>query len=247
MSYYLPENTNMNCGIYRIVNRSNGKFYIGSSARLKDRKATHFAQLRKNRHANSYLQNAWNVEPEKSVFEFNAFIFCRKEDLISMEQSCIDIMKPSYNLSAVAGKIEMTELVRKKMSDKKKGKPSPRLGVKLSFEQIEKTASKLRGRPSPKKGTVTGIAPWNKGINQSEETKCKLKNATRLLWKNEEYCAAQKEARKRTAKEKWKDPEYRAQQIARAKARWHDSTYRQIMMYNSWHISNAMYQRYYGA
>ena len=117
---YLPSNVNANCGIYRIVNKANGKFYIGSSKDLSERRGEHLRLLKLKKHPNDYLQKAFNKVEDKSVFEFQAFIFCKEEDLLSMEQSCMDIMKPEYNLSKIAGKIDHTPEVRAKMRKRKK-------------------------------------------------------------------------------------------------------------------------------
>jgi len=61
-------------GIYKILNKINGKFYIGSSRYIKHRWSTHKRFLNNNNHDNSYLQAAWNKYGE------NAF------ELIILEQ-----------------------------------------------------------------------------------------------------------------------------------------------------------------
>jgi len=47
-------------GVYRIVNKVNGKIYIGSSADVNRRVKQHYNQLIGNNHENRYLQNACN-------------------------------------------------------------------------------------------------------------------------------------------------------------------------------------------
>jgi group I intron endonuclease len=59
----------MNQGIYKIINKHNDNFYIGSAVNLKRRKARHFSELRHNKHDNKHLQNAWNLYGEPN-FEF---------------------------------------------------------------------------------------------------------------------------------------------------------------------------------
>ena len=93
-------------GIYKIVNKINHKFYIGSTCSLNHRKISHFCELRKNNHANSYLQNAFNKYKENN-FEFiliETFKFpdnydrkCLNEYLESREQYYIDTLNPQYN------------------------------------------------------------------------------------------------------------------------------------------------------
>lgn len=52
--------TTVNSGIYAITNVITGEMYHGSSNNLTKRKARHWSDLRRNKHANAYLQNAWN-------------------------------------------------------------------------------------------------------------------------------------------------------------------------------------------
>ena len=48
-------------GIYKIVNKINGKYYVGSSKDVINYRWIHHKRaLRSNRHKNDYLQNAWN-------------------------------------------------------------------------------------------------------------------------------------------------------------------------------------------
>jgi group I intron endonuclease len=62
-------------GIYKIINISSNKFYVGSAVDLKRRKTRHFSELRTNKHNNSKLQNAWNKYGEQ------AFVFVVVEEL----------------------------------------------------------------------------------------------------------------------------------------------------------------------
>ena len=56
-------------GIYKIANLVNGKRYIGGSVNLKHRLVCHKSGLRRGRHKNPHLQNAWNKYGEEN-FEF---------------------------------------------------------------------------------------------------------------------------------------------------------------------------------
>lgn len=55
--------------IYQIRNTNNDKVYIGSTRSLEQRKLKHFSTLKKNRHSNPYLQNAYNQFPDAFRFE----------------------------------------------------------------------------------------------------------------------------------------------------------------------------------
>ena len=105
------------CGVYKIVNVHTQQFYIGSSKLLRQRKSQHQRQLRKNKHSNKYLQNAWNKYGEES-FKFEIIWICDGQEQLEFEQRFIDLYKPVYNLNKKA--------------------------VLISEEALEKTSKKLR-------------------------------------------------------------------------------------------------------
>lgn len=105
----------MNSCIYKITNRINGKAYIGSTKNVKQRWAKHKALLRHNHHPNFHMQAAWNKYGEDS-FVFEIVEECVPDELLSREQFFIDTIKPEYNQTATAGKVEMTSELRQKLS-----------------------------------------------------------------------------------------------------------------------------------
>ena len=62
----------MNSGIYKITNKVNGKFYIGSSVDLKDRWRRHRSHLKNGSHVNTHLQRSYN-KYGKEAFIFETF------------------------------------------------------------------------------------------------------------------------------------------------------------------------------
>lgn len=89
-------------GIYQILNKVNGKSYIGSSINLTWRKTKHFTELRTQKHHSIILQKAFNKYGENN-FEFKILANCLPEYLIKLEQWFIDNTNPEYNVSKVAG------------------------------------------------------------------------------------------------------------------------------------------------
>lgn len=98
-------------GIYKIINKINGKYYIGSSQNICgncfSRWEDHLRDLRKNKHDNPHLQNAWNKYGEDN-FEF-IIVEKTKLDfkiLKDIEQKYLDISKTEkdkcYNISEYA-------------------------------------------------------------------------------------------------------------------------------------------------
>ena len=88
-------------GIYKIVNKVNQKFYLGSSVNLYKRMLRHFNSLRKNKHHNIYLQRAFNKYGEDN-FEFVVIEEC--DNTCEREQILLDELdfKMSYNVSKTA-------------------------------------------------------------------------------------------------------------------------------------------------
>lgn len=108
------------CGIYKITNTRNGKFYIGSTKNFSDRKSDHLTQLRGNRKKNPVFQNAWNAEKDKSVFIFELIIVCSEKHLIFYEQLCIDNLTPMYNCAKIAGRPDLANYWKNKTKEQKR-------------------------------------------------------------------------------------------------------------------------------
>ena len=71
-------------GIYSILNKKNGKIYVGQSINIRQRFYDHKKHLRKDIHNNKHLQSAWNKYGEDS-FEFNVLEPCEPSMLNSNE------------------------------------------------------------------------------------------------------------------------------------------------------------------
>ena len=64
-----PSVPNACCGIYKIVNRINQHYYVGSSKNIPFRWTRHKKALKSSSHHSRRLQRAWNKYGEES-FEF---------------------------------------------------------------------------------------------------------------------------------------------------------------------------------
>ena len=163
------------CGLYYIENLKDGKKYVGQSIDiLKEWKNKHLNNLRKNKHHNSYLQNAYNKYGEEN-FVHTIIEKCEKEELNDKE--CYYILKyeshfseNGYNISwgGNNSKIGMkhTEQTKQKMSKSRKGKsPSQEwrdnlsmslMGHIISNDTKEKISKTLMGKFSGKESPVLG-------------------------------------------------------------------------------------------
>lgn len=94
-------------GVYKILNTTNKKFYIGSSIDVYSRIIRHKVSLRKGSHHSKHLQKSWNKYKEDS-FSFEVLEYCSPNDCIKKEQYWIDFYKSyipenGYNTVKFAG------------------------------------------------------------------------------------------------------------------------------------------------
>lgn len=137
----------MDSGIYRILNKANGKVYIGSSQDLRYRFRKHRTRLAAGTHDNPHLQSAWNKYGEDS-FEFEILeLVPNRELLLSREQHWIDSVGCAsrtlgYNILPTAGsRLGSTHSEETKAKISKSGK-----GLTRSAETRRRMSVAFTGR-----------------------------------------------------------------------------------------------------
>lgn len=100
------------CGVYKITNIVNGKFYIGSSNNVKNRWYQHKRKLNEGKHGNSYLQNAWNKYGDAN-FKFEIVEECDPAIQFEREQFYLNELNPfgdnGYNIVRQISKEYMSD------------------------------------------------------------------------------------------------------------------------------------------
>ena len=145
-------------GIYKITNLTNGKLYIGCASNINTRINGHKHDLRNQKHANSYLQKAWDKYGEQN-FIFEIVEKCDIDNLHIREHywvnklNCLD-RNSGYNL-----------------------KPTDPNGYSLHSEE---TKEKLRQSHKGRKISQACIDAV-KIYNSSEECKINLQKAREKL------------------------------------------------------------------
>lgn len=207
--------------IYKIENKVNGKFYIGSTQNsLKKRKGEHLSELRGNYHGNRYLLNSWNKYGEEN-FEFETiedFKFPQHynrdyiyEYVISREMYYISILKPHYNLAKEirGGKLgrvvseEEKEYLRKLFTGKK---VSEETKIKIRIARAKQVITEEHKRKIGLKSKGNKYCLGRKLSNEHIE---KIRKSTQYLADNQLGLHSEEAKTKRTAtlKVKFNTPE----------------------------------------
>jgi group I intron endonuclease len=176
-------------GIYKIVNKLNGKIYYGSSNDIIGRFNQHKSLLNRQKHQNIHLQRAWN-KYGKDNFDFNIVELTNEDKLVLIEQKYLSLCKLSpskfYNIgydsnSAMRGKIHTEETKRKisiSVSKSLKGmKFSPQhiqnlkkshTGLKHSTETKQKMSESHKGEKAYQYGKKLSVEERKKLGNKSK-------------------------------------------------------------------------------
>jgi group I intron endonuclease len=161
----------MTSGVYAIVNKENGKRYIGSSTCIERRWKEHRRNLRYNKHHSSYLQNAWNKYGEHN-FDFVVIQECSIESLLIYEQFYLDEeVPPEYNCCLIAKILDMSsEAIAKRFSGRI-GKVHPHKGGNNGKTWCEETKKKM---------SLAHIGQQTaKGYHHTKETKNRISAASK--------------------------------------------------------------------
>lgn len=131
-------------GVYKIVNKLNGKVYYGSTTEsFRDRLSDHCSQLWLNKHPCRHLQSAYNINGP-DAFEYSIVLICDPEEVKTQEQLLLDKYwdngKQCYNSSRSAYQDHMsgrkqTEQAREKGRQAKLGEKNP--AAKLTWAKVD--------------------------------------------------------------------------------------------------------------
>ena len=185
MKYYVSGH--IQSGIYKITNKINKKYYIGSACDLYKRYKDHRSALTSNRHHNKQLTkfvNKYGIDNLK----FCLLEECKLEELESREQYYIDNSKNLFNETADVkscnrGK-KLSEEHKQRISESIKAK-----GIKRYKETKQKISKANKGHKFnlgriQSDETKAKISQAKIGKIYSEESKQKMKKAALLRWSN---------------------------------------------------------------
>lgn len=109
-------------GIYKIINKINGKYYVGSTNNFNKRWYNHKRDLKKSIHKTKHLQSAWNKYGEEN-FIFQIIETTEIVDLLAVEQKYLNIAKKEQSICYnTIFNAERPNLGRKESDEQKKEK-----------------------------------------------------------------------------------------------------------------------------
>lgn len=154
------DNLSLN-GVYTITNTVNKKIYVGSTANkmgFRERWRSHLNALKRGKHCNIHLQNAFNKYGE-NTFVFDIVLICSKEECKVQEQIMLDKIKSynseiGYNICKKAGNSlgrKHSEETKKKIATNRIYGPPANKGKKMSIESRLKMSKSQRTSEASKK------------------------------------------------------------------------------------------------
>lgn len=135
-------------GVYRIVDASSGRFYIGSSVNMEKRWRQHRERLARGTHPNPVLQAIWNVDPDRLTAAAICTTERSRDALLAAEQAELDASAVGrnqlcMNVLLVAG----SHLGRKRSAETCARLAAAQMGRRASAETREKQRIAKLGRP----------------------------------------------------------------------------------------------------
>jgi group I intron endonuclease len=189
-------------GIYKIINTTNERIYIGSAKGFKQRYSQHVGSLLKGTHHNKFLQGDFN-KCGSDAFEFHVIEVVNgvKEERIIAEQRHVDLHYDDQKLCYNLQKTRMPSVEGYKQKEKQRLRKSQILKERWkSNPEFRETMLKANtGRPMPKsvRAALLESLVGNKhmlGKKLSEETKEKQRIYAKKRGMSEKTREAQRKA-----------------------------------------------------
>lgn len=206
----------MNCGIYLLTNKVNGRQYVGQSINIKKRMREH---ANANKKDCAYLHNAIRKHGWENFDLQMLIVVDNKEDMNRYERELIEhyqtLSPGGYNCKDGGLSGMVSEATRRKQSASKLGKSqnltpeqrAARAAVWLGRKHSEETKQRMRewnlGRKMPETSATfsdeyrqkmselkKGQTPWIAGKRHTDEARAKMSAAHKGKPKSPEHLAA---------------------------------------------------------
>lgn len=169
----------MYSGVYAIVHRESGRWYVGQSQNIRKRWNEHRRILQQGTHHNDPLQAAWTKYGE-DAFDFVVLILAPVHLLNDLEQAYLDDPETSYFNVARCAEAPARGMLGSKRSLETRAKISAALkGKPRSDEHCRRISSSKKGKPLPSgrkcsNATRAKIGAANRGKRHTAEARAKM-------------------------------------------------------------------------
>lgn len=158
-------------GIYQLVNKINGKIYIGATSNFKERSMTHQRAFKKNNHDNKQLQNDWN-QYGSDVFVFGVLeVVQNPEERLKAEKNWIEMLYGNNCYNELIGRTH-SDVTKQKLREAKLGKTHS----EAAKQKMSETRRGKKGQPKSE-ATKQKISQARLGKCFSEATKQKMRES----------------------------------------------------------------------
>lgn len=141
-------------GIYKIVNKINRKFYIGSAKNINKRWKRHLTALQSGKHENIHLQRAFDKYGQ-IAFYLEVIEYCRTDFLLILEQHYLDSLNPwDFNTGYNIGR-------KSSGGDNLSSNPRREEIIKLMVEKQTEEISKMSGEDKKQRWSRPGSSNGN--------------------------------------------------------------------------------------
>lgn len=143
--------------IYKIINKKNGKFYVGSTINIDKRKKRHFSDLEKNKHHCLFLQRAYKKYGKESFsFSFKVIDINNEKELRLLEERYIRFCWNSGKLYNISKNGSGGDLISYHPNNKKIRELQRKLVTerytKMSDDDRKKLSRRMKGDSNPNYG-----------------------------------------------------------------------------------------------
>jgi hypothetical protein len=138
-------------GVYEIVNKINGKRYVGSSSCIRRRWSTHRSLLHNGKHYNAHIQRAYDKYGERN-FLFRVIVYADVEEYIRIENLLLASGDYEYNIAkdavkpALGLKLQFSDEHKRNLSEAKSGEKHHLYGKTLPKEWRENISKGRTGK-----------------------------------------------------------------------------------------------------